>query len=248
MTGAGSGIGRAIAVLFAQEGAAVVCADWAATGGNETVAAITATGGSALFVQADVSQTDDVTGMVAQAVAQFGGVDILVNNAAINGSGRLMELDEAEWDRILAINLKSVFLCTQAVVPPMRVRGRGAIVNVSSVLGFTAFANSVAYCTAKAGILGFTRAVGLDLIRHNIRVNAIAPGSTDTPLMWDGVAEDEMLDAAREVDAATPIGRIGDPTEIARAALFLVSDDASFVVGTPLIVDGGLLAKCPAPR
>jgi NAD(P)-dependent dehydrogenase (short-subunit alcohol dehydrogenase family) len=186
--------------------------------------------------------------MADTAVAEYGGIDILVNNAAIGGGGRLMELSEAEWDRIIAINLKSVFLCTQAVVPHMHTRGRGAIVNISSVLGFTAFPGTVAYSTAKAGILGFTRAVALDLARWNIRVNAIAPGSIDTPMMWEGVTEAEMPRVAREVAEAEPVGRVGDPWEIARAALFLASDESSFVVGTPLIVDGGLLAKCPAPR
>lgn len=248
VTGAGSGIGRATARLFAQEGAFVVCADWSADGGNATVAEITQEGGTAIFVPTDVSKAEDVARLVETAATEFGGVDILVNNAAVGGSGRLMDLSEADWDHILAINLKSVFLCTQAVVPHMLQRGRGAIINISSVLGFTAFPSTVAYSTAKAGILGFTRAVGLDLARRNIRVNAIAPGSIDTPMMWDGVTDDEMPQVAREVAEAEPVGRVGAPMEIARAALFLASDESSFIIGAPLIVDGGLLAKCPAPR
>jgi NAD(P)-dependent dehydrogenase (short-subunit alcohol dehydrogenase family) len=249
VTGAGSGIGRAVAHLFAQEGAHVVIAERNADAGEETAAAIRQAGGAALAVATDVRRADQVRRLIDQTVAIYGRIDILVNNAGIPGPYKpFHELDEADWDTVLDINLKGHFLCARFAVPFMIQGGGGAIVNTSSALAYLALANCSAYCASKAGIIGLTKAMALDLARSNIRVNCVVPGSVDTPLMWEGLTADERRTIEPLAAEAEPIGRIADPVEIARAVLFLACDDSSFITGTPLAVDGGLLSKLAAPH
>ena len=247
ITGAGSGIGRATAILFAREGGRVVCANRTPETGKETVAAVEMEGSEAIFVQTDVSHSRQVERLVDTVVDQFGRVDVLFNNAGMDHDAPVQEMQEGDWDRVLATNLKSVYLCTKAVAAHMIKQGGGAIVNNASVLGLQSLPGSAAYSAAKAGVLAFTRASALDLARHNIRVNAVLPGSTDTPMMWLGVPQHEVPQVMQLVSDALPIGRVADPIEIARAVLFLASDAASFVVGTSLVVDGGLLSKLCTP-
>ena len=249
VTGAGSGIGRAVARLFAQEGAQVVVAERQAAAGEETVATIRQAGGTALAVAVDVSRPDQVRRLIDQTVAAFGRIDILVNNAGIAGAYKpFQELDEADWDAVLDINLKGQFLCARLAVPVMIQGGGGAVVNISSALAYLALPNCSAYCASKAGIIGLTKGMALDLARHNIRVNCVLPGSVDTPLMWEGLTAEERIEIEPLAAEAEPLGRIAHPDEIARAVLFLVCDDSSFITGTPLAVDGGLLSKLAAPH
>lgn len=243
ITGAASGIGRAAALLFAREGARVVIADVQDDLGRATAASISDAGGAAAFVHADVSRAEDARAMVDATVQRFGRLDVLFNNAGVGKHIPFEQLTEAEWDRIVDINLRGVFLGCRYGVPALKHAGGGAILNTASQSGLQGHPNNQAYCAAKAGVINFTRSLAKDLARDNIRVNAICPGGTDTPILRGYIPPGESNDyVTRLVAPHTPFGRLARPEEIAAAALFLVSDDASFVSGVALPVDGAASA------
>ncbi|MGI5132445.1 SDR family NAD(P)-dependent oxidoreductase [Pseudonocardia sp. CA-107938] len=237
VTGAGSGIGRAAAELFAQRGAAVVAADRDDTG-TETVRLIEAHGGTATSVQVDVSREHDVEQMVHAAVTTYGRLDVAFNNAGVAPPiGPVEQLDPDSWDRAQAVNLRGVWLCMKHELAVMVPRGHGAIVNTASVAGLVGNPGSAAYSAAKHGVIGLTRSAAAEHGRHGIRVNALAPGLTRTRMLRH-LEEVERLDVAAAA-AATPLGRAADPREIAEAAVWLASPLASYVTGHVLTVDGG---------
>jgi NAD(P)-dependent dehydrogenase (short-subunit alcohol dehydrogenase family) len=246
ITGAGAGIGRATALLFAEEGATVVIAEREATTGRDAAKEITQQGGLALFLQTDVSDLNSVTQMAGEAVAAYGAIHILVNNAAVFVL-RGIEATPEEWRQTLDVNVMGPALVAKAVVPAIRGAGGGAIVNLGSISSFIAQPNYVTYNTTKAAILGMTRCMAMDLAKDNIRVNTICPG-----VVWTQIVERQAtamgLDrAAADIHpdwaGAQLIKRCADPREIAHAILFLASDEASFVTGAHLMVDGGYTAR-----
>lgn len=240
VTGAGSGIGRAIALLFAAEGARLIAADIDEESGRATAADIAAAGGEARPLPVDTSRQEDVQNVIAAAVDAWGRLDILVNNAGIGGPAHT-------WDRILAVNLTGVFYGCLHGLAQMARQGGGAIVNMASMAGLVGatlpqdFPGGFghAYIASKHGVIGLTKQFGLDGARHGVRVNAICPGWIDTPLV-DPLKQMQMIEWAKE---NTPLGRLGRPEEVARAALFLASDDSSFMTGAYLVVDGGWTAR-----
>ncbi len=240
VTGGGSGIGRASCLLFAREGAKVVVADYVAEGGNETARQISAANGQAVFVQTDVSKSTDVKNMIGATIRNYGRVDILFNNAGIEGpSTKLANLKEEDWDRVIAIDLTSVYLGIKYVIPEMIKQGGGVILSTASVAGLVGFQGSGAYAAAKAGVINLTRLAALEYADKNIRVNCICPGVIETPMV-----ERVMGGRSREKVVRTePIGRLGRPEDIANAALFLASDESSFATGAPFIIDGGYVAR-----
>jgi NAD(P)-dependent dehydrogenase (short-subunit alcohol dehydrogenase family) len=240
VTGAASGIARATAQRFAHEGATVIVADGNASAGQETVQQIQAEGGAAQFIQIDVSMAGEVNGMVETVVAQHGAVDILFNGAAILFYGTILETAEDAWNRMLSINLTGAYHCCRAVLPHMVQQRRGSIINVSSTTGaHDACARAVAYVTSKGGVHMLSRAMAIDHAKQGVRVNVICPGPTDTPMLRKAMTPEQLVAFA----ATFPMGRLGLPEEIAGAALFLASDDASFVTGSVLYVDGGQTAE-----
>lgn len=245
VTGAGMGMGRAAALRLAQEGARVVVADINETAGNETVEAIRAAGGDAIFVHADVVQAAQVEAMVAAAERAYGGLDIIFNNAAIQLIGvdtRAHELEEAIWDRIQSVNLKGVWLCMKyAITAMLKNDGRGgSIINNASPTGLVGCAPyDTAYSSAKAGVYGLTRAAAAAYAKEGIRINAIVPGPMDTPLITK-ITSDPQARAALE--QLTPMGRLGKADEIAGLVAFLASDDAAYCTGGIYMADGGLTA------
>ncbi|QGN07779.1 SDR family oxidoreductase [Halorhabdus sp. CBA1104] len=238
VTGASTGIGVAAAKRFAGEGAAVVVADVNVEAGTETVTEIEAAGGEATFVETDVSDPDAVDAMVETAVETYGGLDFAFNNAGIDGE-RAPTADQSldTWERVIDVNLKGVFLCMQAEIPAMLEGGGGSIVNTSSIAGQVGLSHVSPYVASKFGVIGLTKNAALEYGAEGIRVNAICPGLIETP-MTD--TNQEFVDRAI---AATPIGRGGQPEEIGDAAVWLCSEDASFVTGEAMAIDGGYTSQ-----
>jgi NAD(P)-dependent dehydrogenase (short-subunit alcohol dehydrogenase family) len=242
VTGAASGIGRGIATLFAEEGARVAIADIDEGGGAQVANQLGAE--RARFFRTDVSDGAQVRALVEGTAAAFGGIDILINNAATVIFKRLVDTEEAEWDRVIATNLRSVYLCSRHAIPRMLARGGGAIVNISSVRAMATTPLVSSYDATKGAILSLTRSLALEHARDGIRVNCILPGSIDTPVFRANLRADGDEEAGYRATAeGIPLGRVGQPLDIARAALFLVSDDAAYATGAPFLIDGGLLAK-----
>ena len=238
MTGAANGIGRAAALAFAREGASVVVADVSEQGNQETARMIEEAGGRALAVRCDVSRAEDVKAALDQAVETFGRLDFAFNNAGVEQPlTATADLTETEWDRIVDINLRGVFLCMKHEIPLMLKQGGGAIVNTSSGAGVKGFAGQAAYCAAKHGVIGLTKAAALDYAKANIRINAVCPGIIETPMM-DRFSGGTPEGRARVI-AQEPVGRMGKPEEIAAAVVWLCSDAAAFVVGHAMVIDGG---------
>jgi len=242
VTGGGSGIGNATAIAFAQEGARVAVCDRDLPGIDQTVDAIRAIGGDAIGVEVDVSQSTDCQRMVEQTVHHYGRLDIAFNNAGVPGPMKdpICDIDEAEWNTVIAVNLTGVFLSMKYEIPAIRAAGGGAIINTSSVAGLVAGPTIAAYAASKHGIVGLTRAAALDCIEYGIRVNAICPGATRTAMLDMAFTVPGMEDRLR---ADHPIGRIAEPAETARTVLFLASEESSFIVGHALPVDGGNTIK-----
>lgn len=240
ITGSGSGIGRSIALAFVKEGAKVVIADKSEEGGNETIKQIAEVGGEGVFVKADVSQSVDVDSVVNACLKKFGHVDILVNNAGIVKFSALHETSEEDWDEILDVNLKSVFLGSKRVLSEMLKQGQGKIVNIASIAGLVAFDKIGAYSASKGGIISLTRAMALEYASRKINVNCIAPGVINTA-MTKSIADNSAL--KKSTEAATPLGRLGEPEDIAVAAVYLASSESDFVTGQVLVVDGGWVAR-----
>lgn len=238
VTGASGGIGRATALAFAASGAQVLVADVNEAGGAETVAQILAAGGGAVFQHCDVSQSDQVKAMVARAVAEFGRLDFALNNAGIN-SVLANEYDDEVWARSIGINLTGVMICMREEAEVMLKQGSGAIVNTASINGLVGNAGQPAYTAGKHGVVGLTRHAALKWARSGIRVNCVCPGVIESP-MTDSVASNPEIKAIME--NMTPMGRMGQPEEIAAAVLWLCSDQASFVTGHPMVIDGGAVA------
>jgi glucose 1-dehydrogenase len=241
VTGAGSGNGRGIALRLAEESARVVVADVSERGAQETAAMIEALGRQALVVRTDVSRREQVEALVSAAVDRFGQIDILVNNAGVESMAPLLELPEAEWDRVLDVNLKGPFLCTQAAAREMVKVGRGGkIVNIGSICSAVALAGEAHYIASKGGLLMLTKAMALDLAPYSINVNAVGPGVIETAMTANSLSNPEQVAMFFN---HIPLKRIGKPRDVANAVLFLASDEADYITGTILYVDGGWLTQ-----
>jgi NAD(P)-dependent dehydrogenase (short-subunit alcohol dehydrogenase family) len=243
ITGGASGIGRATAILFAREGAAVAILDIDEELGRSAVKEVEAAGGRAAFIACDVAKAEDCRHAVEATVAAFGGLDILFNNAGIIRRADVITTTEAEWDLVMDVNVKSMFLMSKYAIPHMEKRGSGSIINTGSGWGMKGGGNAISYCASKGAVTNMTRAMAIDHGKQHIRVNSVCPGDTDTPMLRSeakqlGQAEKEFLAAA----ACRPLGRYAQPAEIARAVLFLASEASSYVTGSALVVDGGGLA------
>jgi len=236
ITGAGMGMGQAAAFLFAKEGAKVAVVDWKPEAGEQTVKTIKKAGGEAIFIKADVSKAEDAKNMVKTTVKTYGKLDVIYNNAAILGRAAFTEnITEEEWEKIMAVNLKGVWLGMKYAIPEMLKKGRGSIINTASQCGDRGTRNLGAYCAAKGGVLALTRVTAMELAKKNIRVNALNPGIIATPMVMAQPKEEQEGFAA-----IIPQGRLGKPEEVAYAALFLASDESSHVTGHTLVVDGGI--------
>jgi len=240
VTGAASGIARATAQLFARQGAGVIVADSGVPGGLETVDQIRAEGGHASFIEVDVSQAEHVGRMVRASLNEHGQIDVLFNGAGILSYGTVLETTEEVWTRMISVNLTGTYLCCRAVLPHMIERGRGSIINVASTTGaHDACSRAAAYVSSKGGVTLLSRAMAIDHAKQGVRVNVLCPGPTDTPMLRKAMTPEELDAFAKTF----PMGRLGQPGELANAALFLASDKASFVTGAALFVDGGQTAQ-----
>lgn len=241
VTGASTGIGHSAALRFAEEGASVVAADVNVDDGAQTVDEIESMGGEATFVETDVSDWADVQTMVDTAVEEYGGLDFAFNNAGIEGETEAASDQPLEnWEQVIDVNLKGVFLSMKAQLPAILESGGGAIVNTASIAGVVGFPEMTPYVASKHGVLGLTKTAALEYSQQGVRVNAICPGVIDTPMVDRSSEASETVDQAI---AATPIGRLGEPEEIGDVAVWLCSEDASFVTGEAMVVDGGYVSQ-----
>jgi NAD(P)-dependent dehydrogenase (short-subunit alcohol dehydrogenase family) len=248
ITGSGSGMGRAAAELFASEGAKIVVTDVVDDAGNETVAAIRGAGGDATYIRADVSQWSDCEAMVKCATDTYGALHVLYNNAGIfpADDGGVLDTPESTWEKVMDINLKGVWLGCRAGIPAMIASGGGSIVNVASFVALMGAATAqIAYTASKGGVLSMTREMAVEYARQGIRANSLCPGPIETPLLEELLSDPDRR-ARRMVHI--PMGRLGRAEELAKAALFLASDDASFMTGAQLVVDGGITAAYVTPE
>jgi NAD(P)-dependent dehydrogenase (short-subunit alcohol dehydrogenase family) len=248
ITGGGNGMGREASVLFAAEGAAVMVADASEAGGRATVEAVRAAGGTADFVQADVSEAAAAEAMVAATTAAFGGLHVLYNNAGIfpADDGGVLETPESTWDRVMDVNLKGVWLGCRYGIPAMVESGGGSIINVASFVALVGAATAqIAYTASKGGVLAMTREIAVEWARRGIRANSLCPGPIDTPMLAE-LMSDPQRRQRRMVHI--PMGRLGQAAELAKAALFLASDDSSYMTGASLVIDGGITAAYVTPE
>jgi NAD(P)-dependent dehydrogenase (short-subunit alcohol dehydrogenase family) len=238
ITGAGSGMGKSAALIFAEEGAKVAAVDINEGQVKETADQITKKGGKALAIRADVSKAEDARRMVDETVAKFGGLNVVYNNAGIEGeSNFLSNMTEDQFDRVIAINLRGVFLGMKYALPQLIKAGGGSIINQASIAGLVAIRGGAAYSAAKAGVIALTRVAALEYGRYNIRVNSICPGAIETPMAQR--IRQGQTPRPEAIKRISVLGRMAEPEEIAKVALFLASDDASFATGAPFIIDGG---------
>jgi 2-keto-3-deoxy-L-fuconate dehydrogenase len=241
ITGAGAGIGRASSVLFAREGARVVCADLDPGTGEESARLAREAGSAAFFVRCDAADGESVRTLVQAAVERFGRLDVYYANAGVVPAGTVMDCTEEEWDRTMRINTNSVFLACKYAIPAMKATGGGSIVCTASVAGLVGVKNRAAYSASKAAVVGLVKSVAIDTIAEGIRINAICPGTVDTPSLQARLRATGDYEAAlREFIARQPMGRLGTADEIAALALYLASDESGYMTGTHLMIDGGL--------
>ncbi|MCS6828220.1 MAG: 3-oxoacyl-ACP reductase FabG [Caldilinea sp.] len=244
VTGGSKGIGKAIALAFAREGARVAVASIEEAAGEAVIREIESLGREALFVSMDVSQEDRVQAAIQNVLARWGRLDILVNNAGVYLQGDVTETTLEQWNRIMSVNLTGVFLCTKHAAQAMLARGGGVIVNVSSEAGLVGIPGQVAYNASKAGVISLTKSCAVDLARRGIRVNCVCPGTTDTPLVQEALRRaPDPAAARRRLEEARPLNRLGAPEEIAAAVLLLAGDRMAYATGAVLSVDGGYTAQ-----
>jgi NAD(P)-dependent dehydrogenase (short-subunit alcohol dehydrogenase family) len=241
VTGVASGIGRGTAILFAEEGAKVVGADINGEGGADTAEIIKQSGGESMFIRTDVTKAEQVSGLVEKAIQAYGQIDVLVSNVGVVLGNPVTAVSEEEWDYVMAVNLKSMFLCCKYAIPHMQKRNKGSIILMSSANGVIAEPCLASYCATKAGIIGLTRSIATDYGRYNIRVNCVCPTYTRTPLLekWIESGVDASL-SWQKVNRLHVLNRIGELEEVARAVLFLASDESSIMTGSAMVIDGGL--------
>ena len=241
ITGGGSGIGRATCELFAREGAKVVVADKLLSAARVVAALI---GEAAIAIEVDVAQSASVRSMIDATIRDLGRLDVLINNAGYGIPGSVVETSEDDWDKLMAVNVNGVFFGCKYAIPVMKQQGGGVIVNTASIVANVGIRNRAAYCASKGAVAALTRAMALDHVNDNIRVNCVAPGTIDTPYFEDIIRKSERpQELRRELEARQAINRLGRPEEIANAFLFLASDESSFSTGSMLIVDGGMTAQ-----
>lgn len=242
ITGGGSGIGRATAVVFAKEGARVVVADWIAEGGKETVSMIKEAGGEAIFIKTDVSKAEDIKNMIKTSVNTYGELNILMNIAGIVGEEvSTIDCTEEVFNKIIAVNLNGVWLGMKYAIPEMLKTGGGSIVNTASIAALEAYKGIPAYAASKGGVISMSRVAAIEFAAKNIRVNCIAPGHVATPLFLGCWSPDQL----KHLEDIAPQGRLGKPEEIAQVALFLASDESSHITGQTVVADGGITARIP---
>ena len=246
VTGAGSGIGRATAALFAREGATVAIVDLAAAAAKQAAEDIAGAGGSARAFAADIADPGQVDSVFGDILGELGAVDVLYNNAGVNSAGSVLDATDEDWDRCFAVNAKGTFLCSRAAARAMVAAGRGSIINQGSVAAVVGVANFASYCASKGAVVALTRSMSVDLAPRGVRVNVICPGTVYTPLMEPMLrarGNGDMAAGLALTTAKYPIGRLGTPEEIAAVALFLACDDSSFLTGSVITADGGMTSQ-----
>jgi len=240
VTGAAVGIGKATAIAFAEKGAKVVVADIDIKKGKQTSSLI---GGNAFFIEVNVADSESVNNMVKEVTKRFGRIDILVNNAGIYYQGDVIETTEEEWDRVMAVNLKGMYLCCHYAIPVMLKGNGGIVINVASEAGLVGIAGQTAYNVSKAGVISLTKSMAVDFARKGVRVNAVCPGTTETPLVKNALEKSEDPEKARrKLEECRPLNRLGRPEEIAAAILAMASDNLGYATGSVLSIDGGYTA------